>query len=97
MMKIGMLVNHATLQNYLVLLISDYSSESNIRFGINHLSELFGLANFAILLLSGRPKLKFRQQFRPKLPVSAKFRFRPKPKKVSAETQEKFFIIAALF
>ena len=35
---------------------------------------------------SGRPKLQFRQQFRPKLPVSAKFRFRPKPKKVSAET-----------
>ena len=47
--------------------------------------------------ISGRPNLKFRQQFRPKLPVSAKFRFRPKPKKVSAETQDRLFIIAALF
>ena len=39
-----------------------------------------------LLFISGRPKLKFRPQFRPKLPVSAKFQFRPKPKKVSAET-----------
>ena len=34
---------------------------------------------------------------RPKLPVSAKYRFRPKPKKDSAETQEKFLIVVALF
>ena len=42
---------------------------------------------------SGRPKLKFWPQFRPKLPVSAKFRFRPKPKKF----RPKLFSIAALF